>query len=109
MTSSRMQFAVALAVCSCLFLPACPRPTGDGFRPKAAMHTITFSASNGNCQQSLDGGANATVVDVTWGATVNFTAGAGHAYALTFVAANVSCASPFQGVGPCQPNFSSAA
>jgi len=107
-----MYFAAALAACSLLFLPACTRLAVDGGRKtKAIIHTITFSVNGGNCQQSdsVAVAGAATVVDVNWGDTVNFTAGLGHTYALTFVAPNVSCASPFQGGGACQLNFNSAA
>ena len=110
MTLRRMYFAAALAACSLLFLPACTRLAVEGRgKATATIHTITLSASGGNCQQSDSVAGPATVVEVNWGDTVNFTAGDGHTYALTFVAANVGCASPFQGVGACRLNFNSAA
>ncbi len=110
MTCRRMYFGAALAACSLLFLPACTRLAVEGRgKATATIHTITLSANGGNCQQSDSVAGPATVVEANWGDTVNFTAGQGHTYALTFVAPNVSCASPFQGTGTCRTNFSDAA
>jgi hypothetical protein len=61
-----MQFGVGLAVCSCLFLPACRKEGGEKMKSgQAGPTTITLSAdNNGNCVQNQGGSAvtNATVL-----------------------------------------------
>ncbi len=61
MTSRHVYLGVALAVCSCLFLSACHRETGQGEwvdTQAAASHTITIKIDSSNaCTQQLDSGA----------------------------------------------------
>jgi hypothetical protein len=47
MTSRYMQLGIALAVCSCLFLPACQKEKGGG-----QVTSIQLTAPNGNCLQN---------------------------------------------------------
>ena|ERR1039457_1037562 len=128
MISRHMQFALALAVCSCVLLASCGKEEGGaaatgmrgGVVDKGKMistpHTITLSADGGgNCLQSLDGGtAAAAGVEMPWGDTVTFDAGKdGNGnkipFTLTFPpAAAASCDSPFEKFG-CQSNFAAAA
>jgi len=108
MTSRRMQFGIALALCSCLFLPACRKEGGGG--GKMAHLTVTLSVDgNGNCVQKLNGAATA-VVSLSAGDTVTFLTDNSAAFVLQFPPASVgSCNSPFRDAsGNCQWNFNNA-
>ena len=60
MTLRRMQFAIALAVCSCLFLPACHKGGGEGMGEAGPLYiNLSIAAAPDNtCQQN---GSTSTV------------------------------------------------
>src|SRR5664279_827012 len=109
MTSRRMQFGVLLAVCSCLFLPACRKEGGEGGRQLAHL-TVTLSVDgNGNCVQKLNGSPTG-VVSLSGGDTVTFQTDNNAAFALQFPPPNAgSCNSPFRDAsGNCQSSFNNS-
>jgi hypothetical protein len=109
MTSRRMQFGVLLAVCACLFLPACRKGGGEGGGQLAHL-TVTLSVDgNGNCVQKLNG-APAGVVSLSGGDTVTFQTDNNAAFALQFPPPNASsCYSPFRDAsGNCQWSFNNS-
>ncbi len=120
MTSRRTNFAIALAVCSLLFLVACSENTTTK-RPPApppprlfATHNVLFSVSGGKCTQTIDPGTSGATtgafVDVPTGDNVHFGVAPGFShFTLTFVPPSAPCSSPFQTNGTCQLQFSDAA
>lgn len=71
MTSRHMQFGIALAVCSCLSLPACQHPEGGGGgkgqNPPLIISLSIAAAPDNTCQQNgstgniyVSGGQNVT-------------------------------------------------
>ena len=75
MTSRHMQFGIALAVCSCLFLPACNREKGGGGLGQAGTLYISLSiaaAPDNTCQQNGSTGN----VQVASGQNVTYQGGA---------------------------------
>ena len=107
MTSRYKQFAIALAVCSCLFLLACNKEK-EGVK-NAASHNIVIKIvdSSNNCQQSLDGGSfSAAPASVSYGDSVTF-AGPNTATAFTVTFPGTACGSPFQS-GGCTTTFNNS-
>jgi hypothetical protein len=75
MTSRYMQFGIALAVCSCLFLPACNREKGGGGISQTGTLYISLSiaaAPDNTCQQNGSTGN----VQVASGQNVTYQGGA---------------------------------
>ena len=109
MTSRRMQFGVLLAVCACLFLPACRKGGGEGGGQLAHLSVTLSVDGNGNCVQKLNGVPTA-VVSLSAGDTVTFLTDNSAAFVLQFSPPNVgSCNSPFRDAsGNCQWNFNNA-
>ena len=113
MTSRRMQFGIALALCSCLFLPACRKEGGGGGGGgggKMAHLTVTLSAdANGNCVQKLNGVSTALVL-LYGGDTVTFQTENSASFALQFPPPSAgSCNSPFRDAsGNCQSSFNNS-
>ncbi len=112
MTSRYKQFAIALAVCSCLFLLACNKEKeagGGGRMGGGQTHNIAVKIvdSNNNCQQSLDGGSFAAApASVSYGDSVTF-AGPNAATAFTVTFPGTACGSPFQ-TGTCTTTFNNS-
>jgi hypothetical protein len=105
MTSRRMQFGIALALASCLFLPACRKEGGEG-----GKNTVTLSAdASGNCIQKLNGSPTAVVL-LDPGDNVTFQTENSAPFVLQFPPPNVtSCKSPFRdGSGNCQSTFNNS-
>jgi hypothetical protein len=110
MTSRLMQFGIALAVCSCLFLPACNQEKEGGGRGGAVSHNVTIKIDNNNyCTQSTDGvNFAASPIPVAYGDSVTFQGpSVGTAFTVTFPSTS-PCGSPFQS-GACTTSFSNSA
>jgi hypothetical protein len=116
MTSPRMRYTIALAVCWCFFLSACDKAK-ENKNGIQATHDLYIKIDAGqNCSQQLDnGGYVVAPVNVPPGDSVNFHAlgpdgSAADAFTITFPnnAPSPNCGSPFQYFG-CSSSFSSAA
>jgi hypothetical protein len=78
MTSRHMQFGIALAVCSCLFLPACHQEGGGGGKGQNPPLDISLSiaaAPDNTCQQK-DPAGNTGNIYVLGGQNVTYQGGA---------------------------------
>ena len=109
MTWSYKQFAIALVVCSCLFLPACNSGGGGGGKMGGGTyHTVVIKIvdTSNNCQQSIDGGSySASPVTISYGDSVTFSATDPRtAFVVTFP--STGCGSPFQS---CTTTFNNGA
>jgi hypothetical protein len=108
MTSRHVQFAVTLAVCSCLFLSACHKG-GGGEGGKLIHLNVALSVDgSGNCVQKLNGVA-AVLIPLSEGDSVTFQSETGAPFVLNFPASAGSCTSPFRdNSGNCQLSFSNS-
>ena len=110
MNSRRAFSALVVMVCSFLFLPACTRPTGGGGgggEGQLNNTRLTFSAPNGNCQQTV-GATALNPVRLNPGDRITLTAQGGGSAHLKFPIPSTtsSCTSPFRDAsGACQWDF----